>query len=110
MSAQEAAATAVPVVASDRVPFVEEHLLGSEITEIDYGGGPQRVLRRGIGAIQVPADDVAGFARALELLIENRSLREQMGKNAYQATVPYFTWDHMLKRFLQAVDVRPLHP
>ncbi len=110
MSAQEAAATAVPVVASDRVPFVEEYLLGSQITEIDCGSGSSRMPRRGSGAIQVPVDDVAGFACALQLLLADRGLREQMGKNAYRATVPYFTWERMLNRFLQEIDVRPVRP
>jgi glycosyltransferase involved in cell wall biosynthesis len=106
MSAQEAAATRVPVVASHLVPFVTEHLLGTVVEEVYIEEGkPPLVL--GEGAIAVQADDVDGFAHALELLLSNDELRERMGQNAYHITVPYFTWDNMVTLFLEEIGARP---
>jgi hypothetical protein len=27
-----------------------------------------------------------------------------MGESAYEITIPYFTWDHMVSRFLEKID------
>jgi glycosyltransferase involved in cell wall biosynthesis len=94
MSAQEAAATAVPVVASDLVPFASEYLLGRDPASIPIlGNGSTGTLRVGEGAIVVPADDVAGFSQAMTLLLTDDSLRETMGSKALEITIPYFTWE-----------------
>jgi mannosylfructose-phosphate synthase len=87
MSAQEAAATGVPVVASHLVPFATEYLSPSQ------------------GAIIVQADDADGFARALETLLTDDDLRAEMGRNAYRSTVPYFTWQNQVPAFLDEIDV-----
>jgi glycosyltransferase involved in cell wall biosynthesis len=105
MSVQEAAATKVPVVGSHLIPFVEEYLLGENVREIPYDKMDSRPLRQGDGAIVVQADDVDGFAYALELLLKNDALREEMGENAYHITIPYFTWKDMTRRFLEAINV-----
>ena len=86
MSAQEAAAAGVPVVASHLVPFATEYLSPSK------------------GAIIVQAGDVDGFARALETLLANEDLRKEMGENAYHATIPYFTWRDRVIAFLAPRD------
>jgi glycosyltransferase involved in cell wall biosynthesis len=106
MSVQEAAATGAAVVASDLVPFVTEFLLGAEPTEVDVEGSDQP-LELGQGAIVVHADDVNGFAHALEMLLSDSDLREEMGRRAYQITVPYFTWPRRVSRFLQEVNIEP---
>lgn len=93
MSAQEAAATGVPVVASELVPFATEYLLGARVQRVDG-------LRWGAGGVVVPADDVAGFARALERLLDDAPLRQRMGQRAYDITVPYFTWEARVPHFL----------
>jgi glycosyltransferase involved in cell wall biosynthesis len=85
MSAQEAAATGVPVVASHLVPFVTEYLAKAN------------------GAIIVQADDVNGFARALETLLVDDEKQKTMGRNAYRATVPYFTWPDRVSAFLAEI-------
>ena len=99
MSAQEAAATQIPVIASDKVPFATEHLLGKrKNTEIlDQG---ESGLQIGDGCIVVPADDVDGFANALEILLESEPLRKLMGKCAYDITIPAFTWHMVVDEFL----------
>jgi glycosyltransferase involved in cell wall biosynthesis len=103
MSAQEAAATRVPVVASNLVPFVEEYLLGEEVEEI-WDKEKRASIRIGSGGIVCQADEVNGFAFALDLLLEDGSLRREMGENAYRATIPYFTWGNMVRRFLEVID------
>jgi mannosylfructose-phosphate synthase len=104
MSAQEAAATGVPVVASHLVPFATEYLLGVEVDLIPGNGQP---VKKGQGAVIVQADDVSGFAHALEMLLTDNGLRKTMGQNAYHTTVSYFTWRSRVQAFLDAIDVHP---
>ena len=106
MSAQEAAASGVPVVASHLVPFVSEYLLGEEVEVCEFERGDQPA-QRGEGAIVVPADDVDGFAYALVVLLTDDDLRKEMGTNAYHITIPYFTWPRMAATFLGQIGVRP---
>jgi mannosylfructose-phosphate synthase len=100
MSAQEAAATRVAVVASNRVPYVTEYLLGNE-PQIIHTDNNDRSIQLGDGAIVVEADDIHGFAKGMVMLLSDQEMRNKMGQHAYQATVPYFTWDNMVARFLK---------
>jgi len=104
MSVQEAAATGVAVVASDRVPFATEYLLGENPREIPVEG-TDRPLMVGEGATVVPADSVNGFASALEMLLRENDRRESMGRRAYRITVPSFTWPSRLSAFLDELNV-----
>jgi glycosyltransferase involved in cell wall biosynthesis len=106
MSAEEAAACGVPVVASELVPFVEEYLLGESIVEGPYSGSG-RSLRVGEGAISVPADDVSGFAEALLILLRDEHLRQKMGERAFATTIPSFTWPSRTQAFLRDVGLKP---
>ena len=106
MSAQEATATKVPVVSSQLVPFVTEYLLGENVKEVWYDQEKQeQPLRLGCGAIVVPADDVTGFAYALQMLLTDDDLRRQMGEEAYEVTVPYFSWSRVVDNFLDKIGV-----
>ena len=58
MSAQEAAASGKPVVASDLVPFVGEYLLGDTPQRVAVDG---QAISCGQGGIVVPADFVEGL-------------------------------------------------
>ena len=104
MSAQEAAATQVPVVSSDRVPYVTEYLVGSEPDSLTFAGdhGP---LLIGDGAIVVEVDDVRGFSEALIRLMSDGEMRHEMGQAAFQRTVPYFTWSSRVAAFLDEIDL-----
>ncbi|NOY09598.1 MAG: glycosyltransferase [Spirochaetes bacterium] len=106
MSAQEAAAAKKPVIASNRVPFVTEFLLGNRRKEKYYGNSKTEKMIIGEGAVQVPVGDVKGFASALDLLLSDYSLREKMGDRAYSITIPYFTWKNMVKRFLDVIGIK----
>ncbi len=107
MSAQEAAATGVPIVASDKVPFATEYLLGQNVEEIQINGN-ERVIRRGAGAIVVPANDVEGFTTALSTLLRNDELRRSMGRQAHEITVPYFTWEERVGELLEKLNLEPV--
>lgn len=102
MSVQEAAATKVPVVGSDLIPFVREYLLGENVEKAPLGEDGEHLLV-GEGAIIVPADHVGGFAKALAMLLDDEGLRRTMGERAYEITIPYFTWAEMTERFMDAV-------
>ena len=107
MSAQEAAATGVPVVASHLVPFATEYLLGPDAEQVRFKES-SRPLELGKGAIVVPADDVNGFAYALEMLLADDALRKTMGENAYRITIPYFTWQNRVPDLLTEIGASPV--
>jgi glycosyltransferase involved in cell wall biosynthesis len=107
MTSQEAAATAVPVIASNLVPFATEYLLGDSIEEVKAETG-EGYLQVGQGAIVAAADDVGQFAQALDILLSNPNQRKEMGKKAYEITIPYFTWDNVVGEFLK--DIHYLIP
>ncbi len=96
MAAQEAAATGKAVVASDLVPFALEYLLGPNPHRRTIGADHNRVtLEFGEASVVVPADNVAGFAEAITVLLKDDDLRGKMGRRANEITVPYFTWIRM---------------
>lgn len=97
MSAQEAAATAVPVVASRQVPFATQYLHGEPLVFDEHA-----VSMRG-GAMIVQPDDVGGFAEALALLLSDDALRVMMGNKAFETTVPRFTWPKVVENFMEEV-------
>ncbi len=105
MSVQEAAATRVPVIGSEKIPFVVEYLLGENVEQRSVDGVSSGKLKIGEGGIVVPSDEVSGFAYALELLLGDEELRSKMGKNALEITVPYFTWEEMTRRMLGKMGV-----
>jgi mannosylfructose-phosphate synthase len=108
MSAQEAAATAKPVVSSDLVPFAVEYLLGADPRPVSIDGDdPKRRLLTGAGAIVVPADDVEGFAKALTTLLADPTMARDMGYRALGITVPYFTWENRTRDLLGALGLSP---
>lgn len=102
MSAQEAAATKVPVISSDKVVFVTEYLLGDCTHEVKYNDGQTFLV--GQGAVVVPADDVEGFKCAMEYLLTHEELRKRMGNAAYDLTIPYFTWENIGEEFISALE------
>lgn len=100
ISVQEAAACGVPAVASSHVPYAVEYLLTNEVDEIDHptqSAGPP--IKVGAGAIVVEPGDVDGFTFALQKLLSDDALRKKMGDRALRITIPYFTWDRMVRLF-----------
>ena len=103
MSAEEAAATGVPVVATSLVPFATEYLLGDDVTEESFS--QENNIQIGKGAIVVPPFNVDGISAALEKLLTDEKLRLTMGKNAYEITIPYFTWKQIVEDFLNELGL-----
>ena len=103
MAIQEGAATAVPGVGSHLIPFLTDYLLGDQTEQLMPEGASQAVVK-GEGGIMVQGGDVDGFAYALEMLLTDDELRRTMGQQAYQITIPYFTWKHMTMRLLQTIE------
>ena len=108
MSAQEAAATGKPVVASNLVPFVCEYLLGKRSEEVSdsFDGGPMGYLL-GEGGIVVLADFVEGYAAAITRLLQDDELRQAMGRRALEITIPYFTWANRARDLLDELGITP---
>lgn len=104
MSAQEAAATKVPIIASELVPYVVEYLMGDEVVKTWRDESAKYPINVGCGAVVSKADDVDGFAYAMEMLLTDDVLRIAMGESAYHATIPYFTWSNMVERFLSSIN------
>ncbi len=104
MSAQEAAATGVPAVSSELVPFAREYLAGDDPEELKSmrGTGP---IQKGKAALICPADDVGCFTDALLYLLEHEENRREMGDNAFDITIPYFTWEKRIREFLNNVGI-----
>ncbi len=102
MAVQEAAATKVPVISSDLVPFVTEYLANNQHRKIKLDSGTEVVL--GDGAIIVPPGDIEAFAFSLDMLLSDDNLRQKMGENAYRAAIPYFTWDHIVRDFIKGFE------
>jgi glycosyltransferase involved in cell wall biosynthesis len=100
MSAQEAAATGKPVVASDLVPFVREYLLGPDPERIRWDHQPSKDLLFGKGGVVVPANLTEGFATAIARLLKNDEQRRAMGTEALNITVPSFTWWHRTDKLM----------
>ncbi len=105
MSAQEAAATQVPVIASDLVPYVVEFLMGKRPRLVKPAGG-KNLVRVGPGGIVVKADDIGGFAFAMDMLLKDNDLRAKMGRKAFKITIPYFSWDNMVNRLLKEISFK----
>jgi glycosyltransferase involved in cell wall biosynthesis len=99
MTSQEAAATRVPVIASQLVPFVTEYLLGDNSQKLKMDGSETQIFH-GEGALVVPPDDVSGFVEAMQWLLAHEDERRRMGERAYSITIPYFTWANVVQRFL----------
>ncbi len=106
MSVQEAAASGVPAVTSDLVPFAVEYLLGGRVRILE-GDEKKPRLREGAGALVVEANYTEGFARALARLLSDDERRRAMGDAARDITIPYFTWERMMEEFTAAAGLDP---
>lgn len=104
MSAQEAAATGKPVVASNLVPFVVEYLLGAAPESVMVDG---REIQLGEAGAVVPADFVEGVAAAISALLRDQSRAQQMGRRALEITIPYFTWHNRTHDLMEDLRIPP---
>ncbi len=104
MSVQEAAATGVPAVASDLVPFAREYLAGDNTEELQCVRS-RHPIQKGEAAMICHADDADCFTEALLYMLKNRDIREEMADKAFDITIPHFTWERRIRDFLKNVKI-----
>jgi glycosyltransferase involved in cell wall biosynthesis len=104
MSVQEAAASGLPSISSNLVPFTMEYMLGEDPEELDSERSQDSPLK-GEATIIAKADETDCFAEALVYILENDVERRRMGDKAFERTVPYFTWQRMVRDFLRDVGI-----
>ena len=63
----------------------------------------REVLVHDYNALLVPCDDVDSWCRAIELLVEDASLRRKLASNAYDDLMHKFCWDQRCKVILDNV-------
>lgn len=91
MAACEAAASAVPVVGTDRIP-----VLTDEIAPAD-------------GGTVVPAKDVkAAAAAVVEILQLDADAYNEMSEKAYRSVVPKYTWDSIIESMFDQISDKKL--
>lgn len=105
MSVQEACACRRPIIASDLIPFAVENLVKNSNEEIVESEEDTITIQWGEGGAVVPAGKVAGFAHALDRLLGDSRLRDDIASKAYKITIPHFTWPAMTKRMLEKVGM-----
>lgn len=90
------AAADVVVVPSHYEPFglvaIEAMASGTPVVASDVGGLQFTVLSEQTG-LRVPAKDVAGFAQAIQRILDNPDWQNQLGQTARQHVEQRFSWD-----------------
>ncbi|MFW5747683.1 MAG: glycosyltransferase [bacterium] len=104
MSVQEAAASGLPSVSSDLVPFTMEYMLGDNPQELFSDRSKDSPLK-GEATIIAKADETDCFAEALVYILTNNVERRKMGDKAFERTIPYFTWQRMVRDFLREMGI-----
>lgn len=104
MSLQEAAASGLPSVSSNLVPFAMEYMLGDDPEELKSNRS-QKAPLKGEATIVANADEPDCFAQALVYILTHDLERRKMGDKAFEKTVPYFTWQRMVRDFLREMGV-----
>ncbi|MGP1382318.1 MAG: glycosyltransferase family 4 protein [Thainema sp.] len=90
------AAADVVVVPSHYEPFglvaIEAMASGTPVVASDVGGLQFTVIPEQTG-LRVPPKDVAGFAQAIQRILDNPDWQHQLGQNARQRVEQQFSWD-----------------
>lgn len=90
------AAADVVVVPSHYEPFglvaIEAMASGTPVVASDVGGLQFTVIPEQTG-LRVPPKDVAGFAQAIQRILDNPDWQHQLGQNARQRVEQQFSWN-----------------
>ncbi len=84
------------LIESFGITNVEAMACGVPVVASDVGGIPECVEDKRSG-ILVPPDDPEGLANALETLLSNRALREEMGKRGRELMLKKYSWKAIAK-------------
>ena len=79
--------------------LLEAHSYGLPVVSFECKCGPKDVIQDGINGFLIPNNNLELFADKIMLLIENQSMREQMGKAAYQSAQLY-TEEKIMSRWI----------
>lgn len=94
----EAMANARPVIATAVGGVID--LLGATISGNDEPGG-YRICERGV---LVQSGDAAGFAQGMKMLIENRELRDQLGRRGLEFVSQNYAKERLLRDMATLYD------
>lgn len=79
------------------IVLLEAWAAGQAVVASAVGGVPDFV-EHGIDGLLCPPGDETAFARAISLMLENRSLRASMALAGWRKANESFTWDRLVKR------------
>lgn len=83
--------------------IAEAQMHGIPVVTTNCTGSSEIVLDGKTGFV-VPIGDVAKFAEKLQILINNKDLRQEFGRNAYKRFRKYFTIEAMVKKYEQLFE------
>lgn len=109
MSAQQAAASKQPIISTSNVPSVMDVLVGPEERRqvisnqtTNFNSVPEsHPVTLGDGAIYFKPGDALAAANAIKWITENVQQAKEMAERAYHLTIPEFTWEGIVMRFLE---------
>ena len=83
--------------------MVEAMACGRAVVSFDCPSGPGEIIRSGQDGLLVPAEDVEELADTMRALMDNPSLRAELGRNARQA-VERFSIEQIMARWNQLLS------
>jgi glycosyltransferase involved in cell wall biosynthesis len=82
------------------VSLIEASAAGKPIVSTNVGG-IEDVVKKDENAFVVERDDIEGFAQKLKLLVEDESLRKQMGENGVKHAFSEFSYTKLVENMRQ---------
>lgn len=82
--------------------ILEAMAMGKPIVATAVGGIPEAIENRKNGILVEP--DPIKIANAIELLIENKELRERLGRNAEKTAKERFRWESTAETFINCIS------
>lgn len=79
------------------VSIIEASACGLPVITSDVGGLPE-VVQDGVTGLIVPREDPPAIAEAIGKLLDNKSLREEMGKSGRQFVLQHYEWHENVDR------------
>jgi glycogen(starch) synthase len=83
------------------IVLLESWLHGRPVIAANAGGIPE-VVDDGENGVLVPFGDVAALANAIQMLIENQAISQELGRNGYQKLMNQYTWEAVTDVVLEA--------
>jgi len=85
------------------LPAAEAMACGTPVVSSDGGALPEVVGREGDGII-VPAKNSEALAKAIRKLLDNPSLRQEMGQRGHKRVMEMFTWRKMTEGTVEVYE------